>query len=151
MTDVSLGINPEIEAFDILLDGPDLATEEGLKAAIYISLGTDARARPEDEIPDGTDDRRGFWGDAFNAIAGDVTGSRLWLLERSKTTAEVLRLAKDYGLEALQWLIEDKVASSVDLSTERQDATLAFAVIVTRPDGRISKFDYVWEGLFNGL
>ena len=85
------------ERFGIVIDeGRDLET------AVYLSLFLDAPAQPGDDVPpDST--RRGFWADAYSAD-GDVTGSRLWLLERSKVTAVNVANAKTYAEEALAWM-----------------------------------------------
>lgn len=39
---------------------------KGLLLLILICLFTDAKAKTSDEIPDGTDDRRGWPGDSFS-------------------------------------------------------------------------------------
>ena len=46
-------------------------------------------------------------------------GSRLHLLARSKNTPEAAALAKDYCLEALQWLIDCGRVVSIDIAIER--------------------------------
>lgn len=145
MTDLALTWIAPIGA-DLLLDGPDLATDEGLYTACLISLFSDRLARADDALPDGDDDRRGWWGDTFNDIEGDLIGSRLWLLERSKRLPEILVQAKEYAEEALAWLIADKVAAGVAVETEwlGQDG-LAIGVVITRPDGSAGRFDYVWN------
>jgi len=103
--------------WDIFTDGADLKKEEGLRSAVIVSLFTDRRADADDEIPDGTNDRRGTWSDAFAETPGDIQGSKLWLLDRSKATQQTLDRAKDYATEALQWFISDGVASSLQVET----------------------------------
>ncbi len=63
------------------LNGADLLTDNSLLTAVIISLFTDRRALDSDEIPDGTRDRRGWWGDSFRERP---VGSRLWLLSRER-------------------------------------------------------------------
>lgn len=97
----------------------DLVGDNGLVTAVIISLFTDARARDDDKLPDilYSDDfpnRRGWWADFSSSRPDDSVGSRLWLLSRSKNTTENLRLAEDYAREALQWLIDEKIASKID-------------------------------------
>jgi phage gp46-like protein len=144
--------------FDYAIAAPGLAEDDGLETAVAISLFTDRRAGPDDTPPDGTDDRRGWWGDAFPAAAVGATdriGSRLWLLGRSKGTADVLALARSYAEEALAWLIEDGVAERVEVDAEHarppeagQAHALALTVTLHRPGQPPARFRYahVWGG-----
>ncbi|EOM5101013.1 phage GP46 family protein [Escherichia coli] len=76
------------------LNGADLLTDNSLLTAVIISLFTDRRALDSDEIPDGTRDRRGWWGDSFRERP---VGSRLWLLSREKTLSSVVCHAMRVG------------------------------------------------------
>jgi phage gp46-like protein len=107
--DLALVPSADGTAFDLAIDGYGLATESGLKSAVIVSLYTDRRADADDAIPDGTDDRRGWW-------AEPQIGSRLWLLAREKETADVLARAQEYAREALAWLVEDGAAAAVEVS-----------------------------------
>lgn len=104
--------------FALTLDGGDLATDDGLRSAVMVSLFTDRRAEPDDDIPDGTGERRGWWADAYAESDGDLIGSRLWLLSRSKESVDVLQRARTYAEEALLWLIEDGVATAMQVEAE---------------------------------
>ena len=85
-------------------NGIDLGVADPIETAVLISLFADARS--EEMEP-----RRGFWGDALD---GSRTGSRLWLLDRSKLVPETLRQFEDYVREALAWLDDVSVTASVD-------------------------------------
>ena len=105
--------------FDWLIKDHDLAGDDSLETAIILSLYTDRRALADDPLPDGlsagqagSDDRRGWWADAY---ADDKVGARLWLLEREKDTREVVNRARDYAEEALQWLVEDGLAERIEV------------------------------------
>jgi len=130
---------------DLRRRGGNFLSDEGLETAVVISLFTDRRAKPDDEIPDGTDDRRGWWGDVFPDFENDEIGSRLWLLSRAKATQNNLRLAKDYTEEALAWMVQDGVAQSVEVETENQDGTLAIGVKITKPGDIAPTFQGRWE------
>jgi len=125
----------------------DLESDAGLETAVIISLFTDRRAKEDDILPDSNNpDRRGWWGDLVSDIKNDQIGSRLWLLNREKTLKSVLIKAKKYAEEALDWLIEDKIAVRVEVNAERlgpvgQDI-LALLVQVYKPDGTIVPFKY---------
>lgn len=78
---------------DWLFDGDDLVTTDTLQTAVIVSLLTDRLANADDEIPDGGNDRRSWWADlplppANAPPAGDLIGSRLWLLSRRKAVEQ---------------------------------------------------------------
>lgn len=100
----------------------DLESEMGFASAIIISLFTDAKAQSDDVLPDiNNNDRRGWWGDLVSPeTEGDRIGSKLWLLERSKTEPSILFRAKQYVEDSLRWMIEDGLASKIEVETERQ-------------------------------
>lgn len=151
MTDILADFVPNSLDFDILLDGFDLASHDGLKTAVLMSLFTDRRAGADDVLPDNTRDLRGWWADGFAEISDDKIGSRRWLLSRAKLTAETLKRLKDYDTEALQWLIDDGVAKAVNVTVVRQDPHTALETItIDSPDGSVRKYDYIWRAL-NGL
>lgn len=67
---------------------------------------------------------------------------------RSKLTNEVLAQAKEYAEESLQWLIEDRVATSVTVAVERGGLDqLNLKVIIAKPDkSELNlRFQNVWE------
>ena len=122
----------------------DLEREDGIESAAILSLMLDARARDGDALPDSLPsaggDRRGWWADSVAPEAeGDRTGSRLWLLSREKTLPEVLNRARDYAEEALAWMVEDGVATSVSVTADMpRKGLLALSVVITLPDGEKS-------------
>lgn len=87
----------------VIVDG-DLLADTSVNTAILLSYFTDRRAEPGDELPDGSTDRRGWWGDSFR---NEPIGSRLWLLSREKSLPDVLNRAAAYARESVQWLIND--------------------------------------------
>tara|TARA_B100000700_G_scaffold22521_4_gene21877 strand:- start:18978 stop:19421 length:444 start_codon:yes stop_codon:yes gene_type:complete len=143
--DIALRYDPESQVFDLALDDGELAADEGLQTAVILSLFTDRLADDDDRLPDGRDDQRGWWADAYNERPH---GSRLWLLSREKTEEDVLRRAKTYADEALAWLIEDGIAAEVVVEAEqlRRD-TLGLRVLIQRADGeRVEQqYEYVWR------
>lgn len=133
---------------DILLLDGDLASDRGLETAVAISLETDARAQPDDVPPSGDpNDRRGWWADEFATVEGDLIGSRRWLLHRSKRTNETALKEKQYCLEALAWMIQDKVVASVDVVVTETDNGMTTAITLQRPgrDPVTFRFAHVWD------
>ena len=110
--------------------GGSLASGNDIVTSVLISLFTDRVATPDDTVPDATRrlrDPRGWWAD-------ESIGSRLWLIDRAKRTPATLQRAQAYIVEALQWLVDDGVASRIEVTTEwtRQD-TLGALVVVYSP------------------
>lgn len=130
---------------DWALSGPDLQAGDDLATSVLLSLFTDRRADPDDQIPDGSSDPRGWWGDQ----GADVPiGSKLWLLDRSKKTEAVRLRAQNYIEDALQWLLGDGVAAAVTVATNWQNRPgqgfLAAQVTIVQPNTRTSIFNYQW-------
>lgn len=149
MADIALAF-ADMHGGDLVLAGQDLARDDGLESAVLVSLFTDRRAAPE-QIRGGESkaDLRGWWGDFNPAVAGDQTGSLLWLLRREKQTAETLARAREYVQQALAWMLEDKVASRITIAAEyatTAPGTMLLAADIDRPDGsRLSyRYDYEW-------
>lgn len=127
--------------------GASLQSGSDLANAIYISLFTDRQANPDDKIPDGTTDARGWWGDLGRQFK---IGSRLWLLEREKQTQDVLNRARDYTNEALQWLIDEGVVAAFELTVEfTRPKMLGIRVIAKKRDGtrEAMNFTWAWQGV----
>lgn len=131
---------------DLVLGDAGLQTDAGLNTAVLISLFTDARATPDDQPPGGPGDLRGYWGDAWPVVAGDTVGSKLWLLERSKNTQQVLVDAIRYTETALQWMVDDGVATSVKASAvEVRRGWMALTVEIERPSQVAPRWKQMWE------
>lgn len=127
-------------------DISDFEADE-LAAAVLISLFSWRKSNPDDGAR--APNRQGWWGDTFAQTAGDRIGSRLWLLRRQKILSTTLRRAEFYAKEALQWLIDDAVVASIEVSAERS-GTDQIALLVTcyRPDDTQAlqaRFQNVWE------
>lgn len=146
MADLMLSFN-DLRGGDLVLDGQDLARDDGLESAVLVSLFTDRRASPEQVRPgDDATDLRGWWGDVNPPVDGDQTGSHLWLLRREKQTPETLARARQYARDAVDWMLADRVAASVSVETEYADRGVMFiGVDIARPDGRRLSFRYDYE------
>ncbi|WP_251976709.1 phage GP46 family protein [Salinicola avicenniae] len=133
---------------DVALAAADLETDDGLETAVLVSLFTDRRALDSDELPAGAEDRRGWWGDVAATVEGDQVGSRLWLLSREKRTADVLNRAREYAREALRWLLDDEVATRVEVDADYINTDwLALRVEITRPGEPVyrGRYEYNWR------
>lgn len=135
--DISTIWQPQLGYADWQLAGPLLQSGTDLDTALLISLFSDGLAADDDTIPDGTDDRRGWWG-------GEV-GSKLWLLDRGKLTAQTALACKNYIAEALQWMLDDGVAAAVNVETAVQlPSALAARIVIKRQDGPTVARNFAW-------
>ena len=94
-------------------DGLDAERDHGFETAVLLSLYTDRRVEAS-EVPKGAS-RGGWWGATFPKRAGDIEGSRYWLLFAYGGVAsdENRRRSEEYSTEALAWLIEDGLAAEI--------------------------------------
>lgn len=134
------------------------ALDGGLETAVILSLYSDRRAADGDDLQIGAS-RRGWWGDSL-ADDGDQWGSRLWLLDRSKSTEETLELAKLYAEEALAWMLEDGIARRLQITVERvaelngapvpaHSQMLDLRVSIEKADG--ARWDSAWKVTIDGI
>lgn len=152
MSDMQLTWDPNIFQGDVIIAMGDLATKNELETAVLVSLFTWRRAQPDDPLPYDGSPLQGWWGDSFADVEQDQIGSKLWLLSREKLTQETMNRAREYIREALQWMLDDGVATQVDVSLEKRDAwTLAILVTIYRRSGQIVplRFEHQWEALAN--
>lgn len=131
---------------DLGLGTRGLAFEDTLASAVIVSLLCERRAGFDDQLPDALPttglippDRRGWWGDALD-VDGYRVGSRLWLLKREKQTEETRRRAQFYAEEALQWIVDDGHAVTIDVAAAWHASELGrleMQIDVTLPDGTV--------------
>jgi phage gp46-like protein len=93
----------------------DLALDDTLETAVMVSLFTDRRAPADYPLPTGIDDRRGWWADAYADRPGDQAGSLLWLLQFEKWGEAARQNAERWARESLRWLLDDGIASAVEV------------------------------------
>jgi len=100
-----LSDDTSLEYYDLeLTDLGDITSADGYASQILVSIFGQRRAKSY-EVGEPRY-RRGWWGNTLYAD-GHEDGSRLWLLEQSRLTQGILRLAEQYTLESLQWMRSD--------------------------------------------
>jgi len=122
--------------------GGILAANDDLFTAALISLFSDAEAGPDDQLPLGEEDPRGWW-------AGPI-GSKLWLRARSRLDDITRALIKNDIEEALAWMIDDDVVVAIDVELETPEPGRLYARVgFRRTDGtkRALAFAVLWEDL----
>lgn len=147
MTDIAiLGPSGGL-SFDIFYDQNGFATDGGLKTAVTISLFTDRRLPDSVRDPEGSDDRRGYWGDLVESD-GYQWGSLLWTLYRQVITAPVIASCREYCISALQWMIDDGIAETINVIAERTGVyQISIAIEIVKLDTRETlRYSYLWSG-----
>ncbi len=93
-------------------------------------------------------DSEGTW----PAVQNDRYGSRLWLLQRSKLTNQLVQTVRGYIRECLQWMIDDGVVSRIDLDIRRTGINeLGNSITLWRRDGPVMiSFDDLWSAITHG-
>lgn len=147
MSDITtFWVVPDVRGDWAVVNG-DLAHGDDLATAVLISLFTDRSAEPADTPPDGTQDRRGWWGDEGQDVP---IGSRLWLLSRSTLNTQVSVLAQSYIVESLAWMISDGVAAGyrVEMTIVKPNQLRA-VVTIQQNDGstRAIQCQWAWDQL----
>ena len=106
-----------------------------LHAMVMMLLFSDAR--------DPDSKQGGWWA---NGVDGEAPiGSALWSFSRSKITEVVLN---DIGLatkNALQPLIDKKVADRIDISTDRTPDGVELRIIMYKGENTNAMYDNAWE------
>ena len=135
MVDILLGIGGDLE-----LASGDLRTDGGLGTAALASLFTEARATLEEAATIGARGQAGWWPDS----EADRWGSKLWLLRREKTTRETLARAGEYARAALDWMVQDGIASRIEATaTSPCHGELYLEVRIVR--GLDSRWAHAWS------
>ena len=111
-------IDPRIGDYTLAAGAARRDPAGGLANAVYLRLMT----------PLGT-----YWADA-------TLGSRLHEIQREKDLARVAVLAKQYAEQALDPILEDGRAQSIEVSTERAPGRLNLLIEVTDAGGDVLTF-----------
>lgn len=136
---------------DITIQHDGLALDDGLVTLVLICLFTDIRADADDEIPDGSDDLRGWPGDTYSDYPW---GSKLWLLERQKLTESVRQRVEDYATLSMQPLLRTGYARTAEVvATIATSDRINFTVTLTRPDKSVLtiQLNKRWEATLNAI
>jgi len=133
-TDVLLNVSDTLDFYDISFsaDG-DFATTEGLDTALLLSVLEEQRATV-DEVSS-PEQRRGWMG---TEDTGFAMGSKLWLWDGARLTQSTLNgVNKDVAI-GLEWLIEQELATSIDVSSTFIAGGLELTITV-ESDGSVSE------------
>lgn len=145
--DIAIKWDPVNFRGDWTVNAGDLNIDPGgLTSAVLLSLFTDREA-PADWVPPAgtTWDRRGWWGDTYEA---EPIGSWLWLLNRSKiyNSKATLAQAANYAATSLAWLKNAGVVSSVTVEADwLKPGVMAIVPTLVTPNAAKQTFNFPWS------
>ena len=126
--------------FDFASTG-DFITTQGLDTALLMSIYVDKRAASS-EVP-ASELRRGWWGNLAGNYANYEIGSKLWLLMQARNNNETLNLAKTYTYDCLQWLIQDQLATRIEVVDNFVDLNLLLSIKIYKGQSIIFSNAYI--------
>ena len=112
VVDVALAYDPIRHVSDVVFNGTDFALDTTPASAMLMSVLAARRLHPDDPLPDPVPDplaptsftaRGGYPGDALDPT-GQLTGSRMRLLQRRDNSEQTRVDAENYLAEAADWL-----------------------------------------------
>lgn len=113
-SDIGLFLN-EDGIYDVTLAANgDLTPVYGMETAILMTFLCERRADVS-EIANPTL-QRGWWGNQFSNVYGYEIGSKNWLLYQSRNVPNTANRAVIYNQEAFQWMIEDNLLDSINVT-----------------------------------
>ncbi len=127
--------------FDLCFENGDLLMGEFLKNAVLLSIGSMARkvsgfsGKLQDD---------GWWGEP--TFEGDKWGSLVHTLFQNRGDSNTVLLARQYVKNSLQWLIDDGVASDVNVDVRCDAESLDIDVAVLKGEKvEDYRFNMLWN------
>lgn len=144
MGDIAIVFDPVSFTGDFAMSGAGLLLGNELQTAVLISLFTDGVASPDDIMPPSqVNDPRGWWADTYT---NDPIGSKLWQAFWRQTTPGTVNWLNDTANKAVQWMLDDGVASSVTVNAQLLGpGRIGFSGTIIEPSGRPTPFSWVWK------
>jgi phage gp46-like protein len=126
-------------------DDAGFVGDDTFETAVRISVLSDAKVSDED-APDGQ--VGGFWAED---LLGYNLGSKLHLLKRKKLNNTTLRLAEQYTVESVQWLIDEGAAKSATaIASKVSKDRMGIVLEIEQPDNVTAEFAFAfnWNSQF---
>lgn len=132
----------DVGIYDFSLDeNGDLAAEDFFDTSLLGSILGERRALPS-EMPESSQ-RRGWIGNEFSDFED---GSKLWLFYQARLTRSILNEMRTEALLAVQWLIDDGWAVSIDAEVLLNSLGGGVELTIFRSSSKVDKrFFQLWE------
>lgn len=140
MLDLQLVWFPDLGGADFAIANGDLALDETLGTPVLLSLMCDQQAPADATLPVAGGSLRGWWGDD----PSDPGGSLVWLLERAVMQDQTLAQAQSYAADALQWMIDDGVVGSVEVTASSPQTGWIDLAVEIDQTGASTNFAAAW-------
>ena len=137
-TDAVLTVSGSSGFYDLNIDGSgDIESDDFFDTSILYSIFGEKRASGNEMVE--PQQRRGWIGNGTFE-----NGSKLWLLSQARMTRDTLNKLEDEAEKALQWLVDDGLAVSIDDVTA--SVTGQLSVTISRSRDKVDrKFFTLWE------
>lgn len=130
--------------YDIQIEKSDFASAYGFETAIPTSYFTDARASAA-QVEE-AERRRGWVGNILYLDDGRQLGGLLWILDQARLTADTINFAKSFAQGALQWVIDDGLARSIQISIERNGIrAIRIETDIFTIDNTVQRYVTLWR------
>lgn len=128
-TDAVLTIDTVTQLYDISLDTDgDILTDDFFDTSLLFSLFGEKRADSSEVVEPQL--RRGWIGSEGKDFEN---GSKLWLFSQARVTRTNLNRIQDEARKALQWLVDDGLAVSVDeVTATAKNGTVTLEIVIRR-------------------
>ena len=136
MQDMLIKQTEQSTPLDLVIDGQDFKSADGMETTIATLLFTDARAAPEEvNTPE---KRRGWVG---NILRSRELGGMLWLSSQVRNTKEMRNKIKRCAENSLQPLINDKFATDILVNVVQDKVRgIKLDIEISVKNGDVKKF-----------
>jgi len=135
-TDAVLSVNASSQLYDISFDSSgDILTDDFFDTSLLYSFFGERRADPSEVVEPSL--RRGWIGNEGKSFEN---GSKLWLFEQARITRTNLNRINDEARKALQWLVNDGYAVSIDQVTSTvKNGKITLEIVIRRSRSQVDR------------
>lgn len=140
--DAVLSVDSVTRLYDFSLDqNGDIFTADFFDTSLLYSLFGERRANPDEVVEPQL--RRGWIGNSEDF----ENGSKLWLLSQARLTRDTLNRIEDEAEKALQWLVDDGFAVSIDqVIASVSNGRVGVDITIRRSRDKVDRrFFELWE------
>lgn len=138
--DLKFFLEPSLYGYfgTFLMGSGDAQIDDWVGTSITVSLGTNRRVEGINR-PD-----NGWWGEPLLEVN---IGSKLYLLDRSKSIQETLILARQYATEAVQWLVDEGHLAAIQSVTTSDlgDNQIQIVIQYKSIDGEVNRHRHIFS------
>lgn len=131
--------------FDLVEEGADIASVDGLETSIITSLYTDGRTS-SGEVP-AAYSRRGFSGNLLRIDDDYELGGELWLVDQARLDQNTFNRAQDFAYKSLLWMITKGLAENIEVNVVKQGVRGTYIEIkLFKAHNQVARYITLWQG-----